>query len=150
MKKPLATTLLVLVFFFCHTSAHADALTQGKKRARQEDKPVVAYFFSQHCVYCEQMQKNVLNDRTIADSLKNDTVYVPVDVDKQETTALAYRVRGTPTTLVLESTGKRIVEIPGYMSKDDFKMLLAYVKGRHYKMMGFGEFLRSARAASGR
>ena len=121
-------------------------MTDGKKRAKNEDKPMVVYFFSKDCPYCKQMERDVLKDKEIANSLNKDVVYTTIDVDKRTDIANAYGVWGFPTTLLLESTGKRIAQIPGYIGKNDFKMILSYLKGKHYKTMGLGEFLEEASA----
>lgn len=146
MRKATLIIFFMTILCFYHTASRGDALTEGKRRAKNEDKAILVYFFSKYCPYCKQMERDVLKDKKIISLLNKDVVYTTIDVDKRTDTANTYGVWGFPTTLLLESTGKRIAQIPGYIGKDDFKMILSYLKGKHYKTMGLGEFLEAANA----
>jgi thioredoxin-related protein len=87
------------------------------------------------------MDHDVFGDKGIGDTLKKDVVYLRIDVDKSPGAARTCGVWAYPTTLLLESTGKRITQIPGYVSKSDFRKILSYLKGKRYKTMGLGDFL---------
>jgi len=86
----------------------------------------------------------VLADKEIGSTMNNSLVYLRVDVDKRGDLASKYRVRGYPSTCLLEPSGKRIALVPGYVGKKEFKLLLAYAKGKHYKTTGLREFLKKA------
>jgi thioredoxin-related protein len=51
---------------------------------------------------------------------------------------------GTPTSWFLDSSGQRIQEVPGYIEKGDYKTLLEYVKGKHYKTMDIQAYFKKA------
>jgi thioredoxin-related protein len=133
--------LFFVALFLC-TIAHADDWDSALKRAKREDKPVVLYFFTTYCSYCQAMDKEVLAEKEVSTALKKNAVYLRIDVEKREDLARFYGVRGYPTTTFLEPNGQRIVQIPGYIEKNDFKRLLAFVKGKYYKTMNLKEFLR--------
>ncbi len=118
----------------------ADEHTDALKKAKAEDKPLLIYFFSRYCVYCSAMDKDVLSDKEISGPLTTDVVYLRVDVDKKTDIARHYNVRGYPTTWLVEPSGKRIAGIPGYIPKNDFKKVLAFLKGKHYKKMSIWDF----------
>lgn len=120
----------------------ADDWDVSMKKARKEDKPVVLYFYSAYCPYCIAMDKDVLADKEISGSLKNNTIYLRVDVDKREDLATLYSIRGYPTTTFLQPGGQNIAKIPGYIAKKDFKKLLAFVTGKYYRSMTLKDFLR--------
>ena len=87
------------------------------------------------------MDSDVLNNSEINPILKNDVVYVRIDVDKKRNLASLYNIRGYPTIVLLEPSGKGITQAPGYIPKKDFKKILSYLKGKYYKTMTLGEFI---------
>lgn len=120
----------------------ADDWEAAMKKAKKEDKPLVFYFFSTYCPYCFAMDREVLADKDISISLENKAVYLRINVDKRDDIARFYSVRGYPTTSFLEPSGQRIVQIPGYIEKRDFKKILTYVAGKHYKTSSLRDFLK--------
>jgi thioredoxin-related protein len=125
-------------------AAQADPIHDGKKRAKEEGKTMVVYFYSQFCSYCEEMDRTVLGDKEIAATLKKDFIYLRIDAEKNTDIARKNGVRGYPTTMLIESNGKKIDKIPGYIEKKRFKLILSYLKGKHYKTVGMREFLTTA------
>ena len=131
MKKlTLAFAAFVLLFA---SSALASDYDGALKTAKKENKPVLLYFFNKGCGYCTMMDKDTLSDKEITAVLKKDFVFLRVDTDNSEDLAMLYEIRGTPTSWFLEPSGKPIRQFPGYIQKGDYKTLLAYVKGKHYK-----------------
>jgi thioredoxin-related protein len=88
------------------------------------------------------MDRSVLGDAEIETMLKKDFVYVRIDVDKTTDIAKLYGVRGYPSSWFLESSGARIVEVPGYVQKPLFKKVLQYVKGGYYKSTEVNDYLK--------
>jgi thioredoxin-related protein len=146
MKLRNAFLVCLALVFCCASSSLADDYGSALRRAKKEDKPALVYFFSKYCSYCEAMDKEVLLDPEIAELLKKYTVFVRVDVDKRPDLAEAYNLRGFPTTWLLQPSGKRIGQAPGFLPKKEFRKIIAYLRGKHYQVMGLGEFLRSSRS----
>ena len=63
-----------------------------------------------------------------------------IDTAKSADVSMLYKIYGTPSSWFLESSGKRILQAPGYMPKKDFKTVLDYIKGKHYKKMDIEEY----------
>ncbi len=143
MKHAINTLLVLIALFLCLQPARADHLSDNLKRARAENKEVVMYFYSQYCPYCDAMDQNVLGDAGVSAALKKEFIYIRVDVDKVPGHGRKYQIRGYPTTVLTESSGRVIVKIPGYIPKKDFWKVLTYLKGKHYKTMGLSDFLQS-------
>jgi thioredoxin-related protein len=125
----------------------ASALTYDSalKTAKEKNKPVFLYFFSNSCGYCRLMDKETLADKEINSVLTNDFVFVRVDIEKSADLAMLYGIRGVPSSWFLEPSGKRISQqIPGYVSKRDFRVLLDYVRGKHYKQMDMVDYFEKA------
>jgi thioredoxin-related protein len=135
---------LLIIFFILITtlSVAADEYSETMKKAKTEDKPVVIYFYSKYCSYCEAMDRDVLFDSEIKKSLNDGIVYLRVDVDVDERTAKLYNLRGYPTTYLLDPAGKRIISIPGYIPKNDFKKVLDFLKGKYYKKMSIRDYFK--------
>jgi thioredoxin-related protein len=143
MKTGLKTTTF-LVLLFCAHLACADTMSDGLKRAKSQNKEVVMYIYSQYCPYCDAMDRNVLNDSDVSQILKRDFVYIRADIDKRPDLARKYQIRGYPTTILMESGGRTIARIPGYIPKKDFQKILAYLKGKHYRTMSLIDFLEGS------
>jgi thioredoxin-related protein len=131
----------ILILVLSATAARADEHGDALKKAKSENKPVLLYFYSDYCTYCEAMDRNVLSDKDVKRSLATDVVYLRVNVDEKRETAARYNIRGYPTTCLLDPAGKRIAIIPGYMSKKDFTKVLAFLKGKHYKTTNIWDFI---------
>jgi thioredoxin-related protein len=141
MRFLLCTLLAALGLFLLSGTTSADDYAEALKRAKTEEKPLVLYFFSEACRFCEAMDRDVLRDKEIKASLATDAVFLRIDVDQRPGLAGTYRVYGYPTLWLLEPSGKPIVNVPGYIPKRDFKKIMAFIKGRHYKAMDLGKFL---------
>ncbi|HEY3275814.1 MAG TPA: thioredoxin fold domain-containing protein [Syntrophorhabdaceae bacterium] len=131
-----------LLIFAGHSPAFGDDYKDALKRAKSDDKAIVLYFFSQHCGYCEAMDRDVLADRDISAIMKNDLVFVRVDADKRTDIARQYGIRGYPTTALLEPSGKSIIRIPGYLGKKEYKLILDYAKKKLYKSTTLRDYLK--------
>jgi thioredoxin-related protein len=133
---------ILLFFFFICTTSYADEWDLALRKAKKEDKPTILYFFTTNCSYCQAMDSEVLAEKEINTILKKNIVYLRIDVEKRGDLARFYGVRGYPTTTFLQPNGQQIIQIPGYIEKSDFKKLLTFVTGKHYKKMNLKEFLR--------
>jgi thioredoxin-related protein len=141
MKRLLAAATLVLILFLASRPLLAqETYENGLKRGKAENKHLVVYFFSKYCPYCTKMDKEVLADKEMDGTLKKDFVFIRVDVDKKPGIAQKFSIRGYPTLTFLDPGGNDLGQIPGYIPKNDFKKLLTYVKGQHYKTTSFSDF----------
>lgn len=136
--------LIIAVTLLGQAVVLADDYTDALKRAKAEDKAVILYFYSKYCGYCEMMDKQVLADKEIAASMKKDVVSFRIDVDTRSDLAAKYSIRGYPTTGILEPSGKSVIRVPGYLDKKEFKLVLAYAKGKVYKTTSLKEYFKKA------
>ena len=136
--------LIIAITWVGQAAVLADDYTDSLKRAKAEDKAVILYFFSKSCGYCTMMEKQVLADKEIAASMKNDVVSLRIDVDAKPDLAAKYNIRGYPTTGILEPSGKIVIRVPGYLEKKEFKLVLAYAKGKAYKTASLREYFKKA------
>jgi len=132
--------LLFLLSFPCLAVEYDNAL----KSAKAEDKPLLLYFYSNTCYYCNIMDKDTLADNDVSATLRHDFVFLRIDVDRSKDLARLYRITGTPSSWFLEPSGKRLFEAPGYVQKSDYKTILEYVKGKYYDSMDLMAYMKKA------
>ncbi len=137
---------VALLVVFLVPSGRAEDYDSALKAAKGQNKPLLLYFYSKTCYYCSLMDKETLADRDISATLKRDFVFLRIDVDKSEDLSKLYRVTGTPSSWFLDTTGKRILEAPGYIQKPTYKKLLEYIKGKFYNDMDVQAYLKKTSA----
>jgi thioredoxin-related protein len=142
MKK--LSFVLAIAFVLLASAAFSQDYNSALKTAKKENKPLLLYFFSKSCYYCTLMDNKTLADKGVAATLNKDFVFLRVDVDKSEDLGRLYHVSGTPSSWFLESSGKRVGQIPGYIETGDYKRILDYMKGRHYMEMDLQAYLKKA------
>jgi len=137
----LAVALLLLA-----SAALAQDYPSALKTAKRENKPLLLYFYSNSCYYCTVMDGKTLADKEITAMLKKDFVFLRVDADKPGEVGRLYHIAGTPSSWFLESSGKPVGEIPGYIPAKDYKLILEYIKGKRYNDTDLETYLKKASA----
>ena len=96
-------------------------LDSALEQARSEGKPVLVNFYADWCVWCKRLEATTLRDAQVADMLSDKVVPVSLNVDGNgKELSDQYRVDGLPTILVLDTDGREIGRIPGYMPPSGF------------------------------
>ncbi len=118
-------------------------------------KYVLIDIYKATCGWCRKMQRTTYADSAVIGLLKES--FLPVRVDllsgrklkvngvelRERDIARALKVRGTPTTIFMDSTGKVVVKVPGYIPPQQFVYLLRYISGGWYKDLTFDEYYES-------
>ena len=131
----------------------------GLAQARATGKPLLVDVYTDWCGWCKRMDRDVYSREDVRDLLAKHFVLVRLDAEsaaaarylKEATTpreiAARFGVTGYPTTIFLKSTGDHIVNVPGYVPADRFKLILRYV-GEDYigRGVSWAEFSRQAGA----
>ena len=133
MKKYIILSLLVLIAVISISSvSSADSnqivdglnstfdINQGLEDAQTNNKSVFLIFDQDSCYYCDLLKQDVLSDSDVQKQLNENYNVVFVDINEQYDIAADFQVMGTPTCIVIDSNGKEIARIDGYMSDDEF------------------------------
>lgn len=122
--------------------------------AAREGKRVMVYFGQDGCPYCKALMKASFGPGPITDKTRKHFVAIAVNIwgdaevtwiDGTPTTekALARRlkVQFTPTLLFLETDGRLVLRLDGYLPPERFTHVLDYVIERRDRELSLAEYL---------
>lgn len=122
MRKSIAISLLLTVISINSTFAGEieweNSLRRGEVKAKEENKPIMADFYTDWCGWCTKLDQDSYSNPKIQD-LASKFVCVKVDGDKYPADVKKYGVDGYPTIVFIDSTGKEIDRNVGYAGPDE-------------------------------
>jgi thioredoxin 1 len=87
------------------------------------DKPVLIDFFAEWCGPCKMMPPIL---EQVKDELGDNVKIIKIDVDKNQSLAAKYQVRGVPTLMIFKD-GKQVWRQSGVVQKQELVRLLKSV-----------------------
>ena len=141
MKRTLLTIIPLLFLFFHPLVLSADEVDEIIRKAGTTGQPVLLYFYTKYCPYCESMDRNTLEKKEIATRIAREVLFLRIDGDTKTDVGRRYRIRAFPTTCLLDSKGNQLANVVGYMEGKDFLRLLDYLKGGHYRRLSLEDYL---------
>lgn len=90
--------------------------------ASAENKGIMIDFNTEWCIWCRNLEMRVFTDDDFANFVNANLINMKVDAEKGDGVALAemFEARGFPTTVYLNSEGKELGRVAGYMPAKDF------------------------------
>ena len=85
-----------------------------------QEKPVLVDFFAEWCGPCNMMSPIL---KEVKDILGDKVVIIKIDVDKNQSLAAKYQVKGVPT-LILYKLGKQVWRQSGAVQKNDLVSII--------------------------
>jgi thioredoxin 1 len=85
-----------------------------------KEKPVLVDFFAEWCGPCKMMSPIL---KEVKESLGDKVSIIKIDVDKNQSLAAKYQVRGVPT-LVLYKSGKQVWRESGVVQKSELVSII--------------------------
>lgn len=83
--------------------------------AKQHSRKIVLVFGADWCPYCRDIKKDAKNNKI--DNFKNYIVCF-IDTDKNEKLTANYRIKGLPTSLIIDTKEQELARKTGYKNQD--------------------------------
>lgn len=88
--------------------------------SQSQNRTLMIVFDQDSCVYCDLFKSDVLSNPQVQKELNENYVVLLVDINKNPDIAAKYKVYGTPTTQFIDSSGRQIHKIEGYIDSAEF------------------------------
>jgi thioredoxin-related protein len=151
--------LFLLILFGPVAATAQDSLNwrtmkEAQKMARHTNKKVLVFVEQQWSIYCKKMKDNVFANQSVIDSIRHYFYPVKLDIssektivyNKEKTTpkkfARRHQIKAMPTTVFLDSKGKKLAVQPGFISSKKFELLLGFIGSGAFHNMSFKTYLK--------
>lgn len=97
------------------------------EQARHEGRLVLLDVKAEWCVACRRMDATGFRDPRVLETLRQNYIPVRADIDRVPEIMQRYGARGVPAVVILDGTGREIVQKRGYLEPDWLYWLLVAV-----------------------
>jgi len=148
--KLIALFLLLVNFLF------GENLIKNETDIKTNGKPVMLFFTSKTCPYCELFAKDLHENKELNALAKNMNIYeIKRDVYKEytmwgkptnlKTLEMTFAIKVTPNVIIFDKTGRKIWQVPGYADPSIMIPYIKFVNGLDngiYKITQWREYLQ--------
>jgi thioredoxin-related protein len=125
---------------------------EGVALARQENKKILVDVYTDWCVWCKKMDKEVYTNGMVGQTMTSNFIAVKLSAESQKgvtfegatmseaSLAGSMGVTGYPTVVFLDPSAKPITKISGYMEPKEFASVLRFISEDHYKTKSFQDY----------
>ena len=96
----------------------AEGLEESFQIAKQENKPIMMYFWAIWCQYCARFQTDTLGNPQVKKILEEEYVLVAMDLDIDRAVAQKYGVSYPPYLVFMDPEGNVLERVPGAVDAD--------------------------------
>jgi thioredoxin-related protein len=130
---------------------------EGVTLARQENKKILVDVYTDWCVWCKKMDKEVYTNSAVGQTMASNFIAVKLNAESQKSVTVDgtqmneaslagdMGVTGYPTIVFLDPAAKPITKISGYMEPNEFANVLRFIGEDHYKTKSFQDYKNSGR-----
>ncbi|MBI5762886.1 MAG: thioredoxin family protein [Planctomycetes bacterium] len=120
------TSFFTAIIIFTTALANADDVFSSKSfddacaSAAKEKKVVLIDFYTTWCGPCKRLDSTTWQDKDVQTWLRDKTIPLKIDAEKQKDLAKKYKVTAYPTILLLKPDGTEIDRLVGYKAAEEF------------------------------
>jgi len=123
------------------------------KNLQNSNKHLLIFLHTTGCPYCEQMIEFTLDDDTIARLIKNNFVFININIKEsgqitykdftgsKEAFAVYMRRNMYPSTLFIDAKNTKVFAQSGYVDEDYFLQILQYIDTKAYNKTSLEDFI---------
>jgi thioredoxin-related protein len=100
----------------------------GMSRGKFEKKKVYIHFYADWCSACRQMQIHTFKDPDVVALLNEEYIAIRVNTDREQETAIMFRVRALPDNWFIAEDGEIIGHHMGFIPPEQFSTMLKLIK----------------------
>jgi thioredoxin-related protein len=115
-----------------------EALSVG----RDFDKPVFLHFTAPWCKWCKKMKKETYTDAKVIRFMTENYAAVMINTETLPSLARKFKVESLPTLWFLDSQGKALTSIQGYVGPEKLLRVLEYVSTKAYEEVDYQTWMR--------
>ncbi|AJC84697.1 SoxW family protein [Campylobacter peloridis] len=117
-------------------------LFKDNTQIQSKEKNILIIFSANHCVYCDKLKEEILNDKKLQNLIKDDynSYYINISYkkihtfNKNHTSDLStaelsslYNIVATPTIVILNKNSQTLFNYPGFISAKRLKATMEFL-----------------------
>ena len=126
-----------LISLFAQTSnaqiAWETKLRDAHSKARQEGKLMLLHFYTDNCIYCDQLEAGAFRSESVCSAINDQFVPVKVHGGKNRDVAKWFKVTKFPTDVVVTTDGKALSHMVSPQQPDRYIAMLTGAKAAFNK-----------------
>ena len=115
---------------------------EARSQGRDFDKPVFLHFTAPWCKWCKKMKKETYTDPRVIRFMTENYTAAMIDKEKLPSLARKYGVSSLPTLWFLDSQGKALTKIEGFVGPEKLLRVLEYVSTKAYEEVDYQTWVR--------
>lgn len=95
--------------------------TEAARLAGESGKPILVYVRSEHCHYCDLLQKKTWQDPATRSMIMREMIPLKLTLEENREAVEAMKVKGYPSTIVFSASREYLARIDGFVTPEDFQ-----------------------------